>query len=279
MTNAAQTTSTGHALSGADWLDAHFESARAEYEDGLRFVGIQPGWKVLDAGCGGGGFLPLMVQLAGSTGAVDALDLAPENIDRINAMIGAGKLQGKIATHVGSMLALPYPNETFDCVWSANVMQYLTANEFDHAMVEFKRVLKPNGHIAIKEFDSSLLQYQPFDPGAVARQIAARKAQAVETGLLGPWSGPSMPSRLRRAGLQDIRRKTWFVERWQPVSPAVRQYVSDALPYMSRMAAKHNVPASDIARWEEIAANPLILLDDPDFCLREGFVVAVGRVG
>src|SRR4029079_5795010 len=45
-------TSTGHALSDAPWLDAHFESARAEYEDAIRFVGILPGWTVLDAGCG-----------------------------------------------------------------------------------------------------------------------------------------------------------------------------------------------------------------------------------
>ena len=48
-------TSTGHALSDAPWLDVHFESARAEYEDALRFVGILPGWTVLDAGCGPGG--------------------------------------------------------------------------------------------------------------------------------------------------------------------------------------------------------------------------------
>jgi hypothetical protein len=36
----ARMTSTGHAGSAAPWLDAHFESARAEYEEALRFVGI-----------------------------------------------------------------------------------------------------------------------------------------------------------------------------------------------------------------------------------------------
>ena len=53
-------TSTGHMASGASWLDAHFESARPEYEEALRFVGIQPGWSVLDAGCGAGGYVPLL---------------------------------------------------------------------------------------------------------------------------------------------------------------------------------------------------------------------------
>jgi arsenite methyltransferase len=46
----ARMTSTGHVGSDAPWLDAHFEAARAEYEDALRFVGIEPGWTVLDAG-------------------------------------------------------------------------------------------------------------------------------------------------------------------------------------------------------------------------------------
>ncbi len=58
-------TSTGHALADASWLDTHFQSARPEYEEALRSVGIEAGWKVLDAGCGGGGFLPLMSELVG----------------------------------------------------------------------------------------------------------------------------------------------------------------------------------------------------------------------
>ncbi len=52
--DAAHTTSTGIASSTTDWLDAHFEMARPEYEAQLRAVGIQPGWRVLDAACGGG---------------------------------------------------------------------------------------------------------------------------------------------------------------------------------------------------------------------------------
>jgi 2-polyprenyl-3-methyl-5-hydroxy-6-metoxy-1,4-benzoquinol methylase len=66
---AATTTSTGHAQSSADWLDLHFEDCRPEYEAMLRSVGIAPGWRVLDAGCGGGAFLPLLAELVGPGGA------------------------------------------------------------------------------------------------------------------------------------------------------------------------------------------------------------------
>jgi hypothetical protein len=43
-------------MSDAPWLDLHFRTARAEYEEALRFVGIESGWTVLDAACGSGGY-------------------------------------------------------------------------------------------------------------------------------------------------------------------------------------------------------------------------------
>ena len=63
-------TSTGHAAADTPWLDHHYQSARPEYEDSLRHVGIMPGWTMLDAGCGGGNFLPLMCELVGPHGTV-----------------------------------------------------------------------------------------------------------------------------------------------------------------------------------------------------------------
>lgn len=41
--------STGQLMTDADWLDAHFEACRPEYEALLRSVGIRPGWQALDA--------------------------------------------------------------------------------------------------------------------------------------------------------------------------------------------------------------------------------------
>ena len=67
------TTSTGHAASEANWLDQHFAAAQPEYEATLRSVGIEKGWQVLDAGCGGGSFIPLMSELVGQDGYIDAL--------------------------------------------------------------------------------------------------------------------------------------------------------------------------------------------------------------
>ncbi len=74
--------STGHTFAESDWLDVHFLAMQPDYEEMLRWVGLQPGWHVLDGASGSGSFLPLMTELVGPSGKVSAVDLAPENADQ-----------------------------------------------------------------------------------------------------------------------------------------------------------------------------------------------------
>ena len=59
------TTSTGHTLSESSCLDARFLAAQPEYKDMLCWVGVEKSWHVLDAGSGGGVYLPLLCELLG----------------------------------------------------------------------------------------------------------------------------------------------------------------------------------------------------------------------
>ena len=141
-----------------------------------------------------------------------------------------------VQTKIGSVLSLPFEDATIDCVWCANVAQYLTKPEFDRAIAEFKRVLKPGGTLAIKEHDTTIAHLHPLDPSIFARLIAARRSAS---NALGSWSGTSMPSLLRNAGLTDVSRKGWLVERWAPMAPYTRGALfSDVLVYYAGLAAK-----------------------------------------
>jgi hypothetical protein len=59
---AATTTTTGHALSAADWLDIHYLARQPEYEAILRRAGFQAGWHVLDAGLRGRQLSALVIR-------------------------------------------------------------------------------------------------------------------------------------------------------------------------------------------------------------------------
>ena len=163
MTDKAQThaSSTGQAMTGGAWLDVHFEAFRSEYEAMLRAVGIQPGWHVLDAGCGSGSFLPLLSELVGSSGRIAAFDLAHDNIATVERRVAEWSLPTPIQTQVGSVLALPYADASFDAIWCANTTQYLTDDELGMVLVEFRRMVRPGGLVALKEVDGTVMRFTP----------------------------------------------------------------------------------------------------------------------
>ncbi len=156
-------TSTGQPMTDSGFLDAHFEADRPEYEAALRSVGVQPGWQVLDAGCGGGSFLPLLAELVGPTGQVRAVDVAPENVLRAQARLAGTGAASLVTVEEGSLLALPFPDHTFDAAWCANVLMYLSDVDLPRALAELCRVVRPGGLVAAKEGDSTLWQPYPSD--------------------------------------------------------------------------------------------------------------------
>jgi ubiquinone/menaquinone biosynthesis C-methylase UbiE len=135
-----------------------------EYEEMLRWVGLQPGWHVLDAASGSGSFLPLMTELVGPSGKVSAIDLAPENVQVIEACAQQSGWVAPVEARVGDILDLPYADQSFDAVWCANTTQYLNDDELRTMLNAFRRVVRPRGLIAIKEYDVTAQQVQPTPP-------------------------------------------------------------------------------------------------------------------
>ena len=87
----------------------------------IRSVGIKSGWGVLDAGCGGGSFLPLLAELVGSSGHISAYDLAPENIEMVDSLVENRQFPCAIETRIGNLTSLPYEDNRFDAIWCANI--------------------------------------------------------------------------------------------------------------------------------------------------------------
>ena len=106
--------STGLVGTESGFLDAHFEACRPEYESMLRSVGLQPGWRVLDAACGAGGFLSLISSTVGSSGSVSAFDLAPDTVAVVERRIATQQYSCQIDVRVGSLLEVPFPDSEFD---------------------------------------------------------------------------------------------------------------------------------------------------------------------
>ena len=271
-------TTPGHFGVAVDYLDAHYEAARPEYEAMARSVGLQPGWRVLDAGAGSGSYLPLLAELVGPGGHLAALDLAPENVAAIRERAARGGIALPVDAHVGGVTALPFPDGSFDAVWCANVLQYLDDAGAEQALAEFRRVVRPGGLVAVKEQDGTAFLFRTADPVPVWRLVEA--ARPLEAQFAGVLRAPALRRWLERLRLVDVWQRATLIERWAPLRPAERQFLLEVLPYFAAVARRAGLPAADVAFWEGLAdpAAPGSPLSQPDFYYREGHVVAVGRV-
>jgi arsenite methyltransferase len=273
-TNAA----AGQFGTEAGFLDAHFEACRPEYEAMLRSVGLQPGWSVLDAACGGGSYLPLLADLVGPRGAIAAFDLAQDSVDRVERLAAAGAFGCPVEARVAALTTLPYPDGAFDAVWCANSLEYLLDGEFATALAEFRRVVRPGGLVAVKDADPGLFLFAPGDPGLLLRTFVA--LAAVGPPFAGGLRARTTRRWLERLGLVDVWQRATLSELWAPLTPVQRHYLGRGLMELGALAERVDLPEADQAFWRR-QRNPEAadaLVNDPDFFWCEGHFVAVGRV-
>ena len=265
-------TSIGHRMSNADFIDAHYATCRNSYEAMLRAVGIQPGWHVLDAGCGSGSFLPLMAELVGPNGKIDAFDLAPENIDRVKSVVQGWDVP--VLTEVGSLTELPYDDNTFDAIWSANVTQYFTDHELTQMLNELVRVVKPGGFVAIKESDWTTTQFYPLDTYVFWRLFKKNPH-------LSLWAKRTLnlPSWIKSAGLVEVSPKTFLEEIRPPLPEIARSFLAGALQFFAKEAEDCMMSEADMEHWRRCREldSPDNPVNQADFYFRDGHTLVVGK--
>lgn len=94
--------------------------------------------RILDAGCGTGAGMSLLADY----GKVTGFDISP-------AAVQLCRLRHREKIVRASVMALPYPNETFDLVTSFDVLYFRNVQD-EVALRETGRILKPGGRIILR---------------------------------------------------------------------------------------------------------------------------------
>lgn len=112
----------------------------------LAALGVEPGERILDVGCGTG-VLAARIQALGAT--VTGVDPAPGMISQARR---SRRTRGHLEFHVAAAENLPFPDAAFDAVVSAASMHHWS--DPARGLREVSRVLRPVGRLVLADVGS-----------------------------------------------------------------------------------------------------------------------------
>ena len=230
----------------------------------IRALALEKGSRGLDVGCGPGMQCLLLADEVGPAGHVTGLDPKAQFLKYGNEIVEGAGYSRRIAFKEGSAQSIPFADDTYDWIWSADCVGY-GPWETMPMLKEMKRVTKPGGKIAILAWTSERLL-----PGY---PLLEAKLSATSAGLL-PFSIGMDPSRhfpralglLRELGLKELRARAFAGCAHAPLSE--EDYLAlKALIAMRWPGAAETLSESDCAEYNRLCnqESPDFILDHPDY--------------
>ncbi|MGH9663133.1 MAG: class I SAM-dependent methyltransferase [Bryobacteraceae bacterium] len=152
----------------------------------------QPGHRILDIGCGTGTLATLIKRLHPG---VDVVGLDPDPKALARARKKAGRTGVSIQLDQGYSDELPYPDASFDRVFSSFMFHHLQAEDREKTLREVRRVLKDGGSFHMLDF----ARKEAHNAGGFARWLHSsdRMKENTDTRIL---------TLIRQAGFSDSFR-------------------------------------------------------------------------
>jgi SAM-dependent methyltransferase len=171
----------------------------AERDAAFLLSALKPGMRLLDCGCGPGS---ITIDLAAvvAPGEVIGVDLEASQIELARGQARERGLQ-RVRFEVASVYELPFPDGSFDAVFSHALFEHLA--EPEAALQEIRRVLRPDGVAGLSSPDWSGNLMIPADP-EVRRAVEIFKGIQQRNGG-NPYVGRELGRLLKEAGFFSIR--------------------------------------------------------------------------
>lgn len=255
-------------LSGIEVFECLTSFRKTLFENIIDHLDLRSVSYGLDAGCATGGLTELIGRKIGSSGKVTGLDLSDEYIRYAKSK----RSGGGIHFLKGDVTALPFSNNTFDWVWSADTVWPGPADlgcpapEPKGIVNEYYRALKPGGSLYLVYWSSQKLL--PGYPLLESRLNATTVASApFGTGMEPKNHFMNARCWLEQAGFGNIRSKTFAGDFSGPLSENDKM----ALNILFRMlwgTSQSEVSPQDRKEFSELSdpGSDRYILNDPHYC-------------
>ncbi len=172
-------------------------------------IGVQPGWRAVDVGCGPLGILNLLSDRVGPMGAVVGLDNEPRMLEMGRGSVAERGLQN-VQLVRGEAAASGLPKASFDFAHARLVL--INVPNPEEVLREMTALVRPGGVVAVQDVDWISWTCEPPHPAwdrMISILTAVRRARGLDV-----FIGRRVPGMLRRLGLVDVRMKA-FAPIWR----------------------------------------------------------------
>lgn len=224
---------------------------RAEAELLIDRIGLHPGGRALDVGCGPLGVLDLLAERVGRTGRVVGLDREERYLAIARQELDARGLGG-VELLAGDATATGLRPASFDLVHERLVLNNVPRP--DAVVAEMVRLTRPGGYVAVQDVDWMTWTCLPAHPDWDLLRDAAAAVWSGDVRL-----GRRLPALLRAAGLVDVELVP-HLRVFRPGEPYHRLLVRFVALHRARMLDQGMLSAPQldaaVARLEDHLADP-----------------------
>lgn len=234
----------------------------------LRHAAPAPGSRMLDAGSGSGAPGRLIARHHPDA-QIFGVDMNPAYLAyarRKAAEEGLANL-----TYCGGELEqLPFPDNTFDLVWSQYVLYFVPD---PHAVLtELLRVTRPGGEVVMRLDERTMTLNHPIDDALQA------KVEVLIDAILGGWRNVTLPEKFWQAGYTDVRAAVEFDGLYTIAGKATPEQHRNVAEVLQKPLAAYADRLGGPAAAEAFLAEWLAYLDRPDTFTATPAWIVRGRV-
>ena len=252
--------------------------AAPELRQAIATLELRPGMRVLDAGCGTGEALAWFAAEVGAQGAVVGMDLAAAHVAAAQSLARRCRALAIQA----DLLRAPLARESFDLAWSVNVVNHL--RDPVAGVAAMAALLRPGGRIALGQSSFLPDMYFAWDArlerlvNEAVRQYYRDRYRLDERDLAAVRATVGL---LRRAGLKNVRSRTFMIERLAPLRPEDERYLVETIfrdTWGTRLRPYLADDDHDTLMRLCDPAHPDFSLRRADFHFLQTFTLAVGAI-
>lgn len=158
----------------------------------LQSLGVQPGWRCLEAGAGAGSIALWLCSRVGPSGRVLAVDLDTRFLDHLD--------EPNLDVAQLDLRTDELPRDTFDLIHARALLMHVPQRE--QILDALVAALRPGGVLLVEDVDH--FPVRAAESALHAEVFEAFIDSAVRAGMARDWAR-RLPTELHRRGLRDVR--------------------------------------------------------------------------